>query len=65
MVGVEEAVWPEIEINVRSEDERREPRGKAKSGTAHVVDSTPAPVARQMKGRRIIGKRGDKNKDEG
>ena len=64
MVGVVEAVWPEIELNVRSEDERREPLGKANSGTAHVVDSTPAPVARQMKGRRIIGKRGGKDKEE-
>jgi hypothetical protein len=57
-------VPPEVEINVRSEDERREPRGKAKSGTDHVVDSTPAPVARQMKERRIIGKRGGKDKKE-
>ena len=64
MVGVTRAARPEIELNVRSEDERREPRGKAKSGTAHVVDSTPAPVARQMKGRRIIGKHGEEDKEE-
>ncbi len=59
------ALPPEIEIHVRSEDERREPLGKAKSATAHVFDSTPAPVARQMKERRIIGKRGGEDKDEG
>ena len=41
MVGVEEAVWPEIEINARSEDERREPLGKARYGTAHVVILRP------------------------
>lgn len=64
VVGVSGPLPAEIEINVRSEDERREPLGKANSGTAHVVDSTPAPVARQMKERRIIGKRGGKDKDE-